>query len=306
MRTLAEPAVRDLAWAIGSPGLLDPGFPAYSEPVLDDAFCTTELLRADTWLHGLDRDPAELHAFLEKRPTHRLGHYFESLLEYWLKQAGAAELRARLPVGDTGHRIGEFDFVFRKDDWGGSLHWEAAVKFYLQQSPAPEWNAFIGPNPRDRLSDKLHKLFHQQLKLGATTAGRAALGMATSPAPRAWVKGYLFFPAGTQPPSVPGISNHCLKGWWLRHGERPLPAHHAALRWKSLPRLGWLAPARASAADLGTLLDTEHMHTVIARHFAHSHTPLLLAELAPDGDGTWHEIARGFVVNPQWPQPSRP
>jgi hypothetical protein len=305
LRSLVDGAVRDLAWTIGSPTLLAPGHPAFSGRVLDDEFHAARLAEASDWLHELDADPEALHAFIEERHAHRLGHYFENLIEFWLRRAGVADLRARLPVGETGHALGEFDFVFSSDDWGGWQHWEAAVKFYLLHAPAParpvpEWEDFIGPNPRDRLANKLHKLFDKQLMLGAAPAGRAVLAAAASPMPRAFVKGYLFFPLGSERPSVPGLSPHGLSGWWLRHGAAPLPARHPHTRWKLLHRLAWLAPARTTADDK-LAFDTAHMNTVLARHFARSQTPVLLAELAADEHGAWDEVSRGFVVSPSWP-----
>lgn len=296
-----DAAVRDLAWTIGSPTLLDPLHAAFSGRVLDDAFFSTRLAEAEAWLCELDRNPEPLHTFIEAHHSHRLGHYFESLVEFWLRHLGAANLRTRLQVGEPGHSIGEFDFVFRKEGWGGWQHWEAAVKFYLQQAPGQEWAGFIGPNPRDRLADKLHKLFDKQLLLGETAVGREALGVVHRLAPRAFVKGYLFFPAGTARSSVPGLSDHGLGGWWLRHGTAALPTHHPAPRWKLLHRLAWLAPARASEDETKTVFDTAQISTIVTQHFARSHTPVLLAELAPDETGTWQEIARGFVVSAAWP-----
>jgi hypothetical protein len=306
MHTLTGPAVRDLAWAIGSPTLLNPDDSAFSGQVLDDGFFAARLAEAEPWLRELDRNPEPLHAFIEARHSHRLGHYFENLIEFWLRHAGVSDLRARLQVGEAGHAVGEFDFVFRQDVWGGWQHWEAAVKFYLQEAPIAEWQHFIGPNPSDRLSDKLHQLFDKQLMLGKTPAGRGALGTDDTPAPRAFVKGYLFFPAGVERPSVPGLSANGLCGWWLRHGTAPLPTHHGSPRWKLLHRLAWLAPARATADDVKTMFDTAHMNTIVERHFTRAPTtsraPLLLAELAPGPEGVWNEIARGFVVSAQWPQ----
>ncbi len=302
MHDLTEPAVRDLAWTIGSPILIDPAYPAFSGRSVDDAFCAAELARAEAWLMELERDPAPLHAFLDRHHSHRLGHYFEALLEFWLRQAGATQLHARLPVRAASQAIGEFDFVFAHPQWGTRLHWEAAVKFYLQAVPQPAWESFIGPNPSDRLADKLHKLFDRQLQLAQTPAGRAALGEGlAAPLARAFVKGYLFFPASAPATELAGLSARGLRGWWLRHGETALPMHDTCARWKLLPRLAWLAPARATAGDTRTVFDTAHLHKVVARHFARAHTPLLLAELAEGDDGIWREVARGFVLSPRWP-----
>lgn len=304
---LADPAVRDLAWSLGSPALLDPHASAFSGRVLSDAFCQARLQEAADWLQELDRQPAALHAFIEADHSHRLGHYFERLIQFWLHHAGAGDLRAGLKAGQPGHTAGEFDFVFRKEEWGGWLHWEIAIKFYLQQVSVADWDHFIGPNPHDRLSNKLHKLFEQQLQLSDTPAGRAALGFNHALTPRALVKGWLFYPASGAAVPVPGLSSHALAGWWLRHGAEPLPTHHPTPRWKLLHRLAWLAPARATASETKTVFDTEQINVIVARHFARSHAPVLLAELAPDETGVWQEIARGFVVSAGWPrEPAAP
>lgn len=301
MHTLADPFLRDLAWAIGSPSLIDATHAPFAGRAVDDASCTAALADAEAWLAELDRDPAPLHEFLEQHHSHRLGHYFEALIEFWLRRADARNLRTRLQVHEAGHAIGEFDFLFGHPRWGDSLHWEAAVKFYLQATPAPAWEAFVGPNPADRLADKLHKLFDKQLHLAETPAGRAMLGEGT-PTACAFVKGYLFFPAGTPPTPIPGLSPHGLSGWWVRQGETPVPMSSNDSRWKVLPRLAWLAPARASVDETKTAFDAPHMHRVVARHFARSQVPLLLAELGQGSDGIWREIARGFVVSPRWPR----
>jgi hypothetical protein len=306
MHELAEPAVRDLAWTIGSPSLVDAAHAAFFGRVVDDTFCAAELGRAEPWLLELEREPAPLHAFLDRHHSHRLGHYFEALIEFWLRHAGAEQLHTRLQMREGGHAIGEFDFVFAHPRWGERLHWEAAVKFYLQAAPPPRWASFIGPNPMDRLADKLHKLFDRQLRLAQTPAGAAALGLAAPPTARAFVKGYLFFPAGAAAADIPGLSARGLRGWWLRHGETALPMRDARARWKVLPRLAWLAPTRALADDSRTVFDTAQLHQVVARHFARARAPLLLAELAEGDDGVWREVARGFVVSPDWPATESP
>lgn len=301
MHDLTQPAVRDLAWTIGSPILIDSTYPAFSGRSVDDAFCAAELARAEAWLMALERDPAPLHAFLDRHHSHRLGHYFETLIEFWLRRE-ATGLRARVQARAGDHALGEFDFVFSHPRWGARLHWEATVKFYLQATPEPGWDSFIGPNPSDRLADKLHTLFDRQLQLAQTPAGRAALGEdLPAPLARACVKGYLFFPAGAPATEVAGLSAHGLRGWWLRHGEAALPMQGARPRWKLLPRLAWLAPARAAAGDTPAVFDTAYLYKVVARHFARAHTPLLLAELAEGEDGIWREAARGFVLSPDWP-----
>jgi hypothetical protein len=302
MRTLKVPAVRDLAWAIGSPTLLDPRYPLFTGRLVEDEFCMQQLAGAERWLTDLDQAAEPLHAFLGQRHTHRLGHYFENLIEFWLHHSATEHLRAGLQVRTDAKAVGEFDFVFRSDAWGGWHHWETAVKFYLESVPADDWRAFLGPNPEDCLDDKLHKLFDRQLALSEQEASLDVLRDVPRPvAARAFVKGYLFFPLGSDTPEIRGISSRCLHGWWIRFGDGTLSQIADGSHWQLLPRLSWLAPAFAVDDAAAHVFDLSHMETVVARHFHRSTTPLLLAQMVKGDDGDWHEVSRGFIVPPRWP-----
>ncbi|MEJ5210419.1 MAG: DUF1853 family protein [Burkholderiales bacterium] len=296
---LTHPAVRDLAWAIASPGLIALDHPE-ARALVSDAFCAAQAARLADLLQALERDPAPLVAWLEAQHTHRLGEYFERLVAFWLSHAGAQGLRSGLTVEEAGRTLGEYDFVFEHGELGGLVHWEVTVKFYLLTDPAAGLAGFIGPDPADRLSARLDRLFGHQLLLSRTPAGRAALG-GRSPRAQALVKGWLFFPLEAPRPHVAGLSEAAPSGWWLRHGTAQLPvAASGECRWKVLPRLAWLAPALGQAGER-TLFETDRVEQVLATHFARARTPLLLARLAPAGDGLWREDSRGFVVSPDWP-----
>ncbi|MEO1766321.1 DUF1853 family protein [Thiobacter aerophilum] len=296
---LTHPAVRDLAWAIASPGLLAADHP-HAAAVVPDAFCAKEVAELSQLLHSLDRDPAPLTKWLESHHSHRLGEYFERLVAFWLTHAGAQELRVGFAVRDAGRVLGEFDLLFRHPKLGGLVHWEVAVKFYLLMEPAAGLKGFLGPDCADRLVDKLDHLFGHQLLLAHTPAGRAALGGA-QPRAQALVKGWLFFPLDASRPRLPELSPAAPSGWWLRYGTRELPRPaEGERRWKVLPRLQWLAPALGQEGER-TLFEGDHLEHVLATHFARARTPLLVARLAPVANGLWREDSRGFVVSPDWP-----
>jgi len=299
--TLHDSAVRDLAWVIGSPGLIDSSHPAYLKLVVDDAWCSAQLQASTAWLTALDMAPLALHSFIAARPTRRLGHYFETLIKFWLTQMPDTQIIAtNLQVQDELRTLGEYDVLFR--DAGTSVcHWEAAVKFYLQLEPLAEQRAFIGPGARDRLDLKLDRVFKHQLALGHTLAGQSALppGIKLDKT-QAFIKGYLFYHASTiNKISTPGVSAAHLSGWWARHTVEKIPQTSADSHWIILPRLRWLAPARMaedaavmSSATLGIRLD---------QHFSLSSEAVLVFEMARSTTGTWHEISRGFVVCSSWP-----
>jgi len=102
--TLHDPTVRDLAWVIGSPGLLDASHPAYHGRVVDDAWCGAQLQASATWLTALDLAPLPLHSYIAARPTRRLGHYFEALIKFWLTHRPHSSdwLGAELPEARYG------------------------------------------------------------------------------------------------------------------------------------------------------------------------------------------------------------
>ena len=306
MDSLHTPAVRDLAWVIGSPGLLDASYPEYIDRVVSDAWCRLQLQACAPWLAGLDIAPGSLHDFIAARPTRRLGHYFESLIAFWLNHTpGTKIIASNLQVQDADRTLGEFDFLFRDAD-AAVCHWEAAVKFYLQAEAVAEQRAFIGPGARDRLDLKLDRVFAHQLDLGTTPEGRAALpsGLTLNKA-QAFIKGFLFFPA-TQAekfsaPStpIPGISGTHLSGWWTRHALGKLPHAARGSAWIMLPRLRWLSPVRLAAG--AKVMERGELCAALDQHFATATEAVQVADLRRDAQGGWREVSRGFVVCSTWP-----
>lgn len=298
--TLHDPTVRDLAWVIGSPGLLDASHPAYHGRVVDDAWCGTQLQASAAWLAALDLTPLPLHSYIAARPTRRLGHYFEALIKFWLTHMPDTHIIAtNLQVQDEQRTLGEYDFLFR-DASAAVCHWEAAVKFYLQQEPVAEQRAFIGPGTRDRLDLKLDRVFQHQLVLGRTHAGEQALPQGVRlDKTQAFIKGYLFYHASTIGKSATqGVSAAHLSGWWVHHAREELPQASADSRWIILPRLRWLSPARL-AADAGVMTYAA-LGSKLNQHFNSSNEAVLVFEMTYAA-GEWHEQSRGFVVCSSWP-----
>ena len=299
--TLNDPAVRDLAWVIGSPGLVEASHPAYLGKVVDNTWCHSQLESSKAWLAALDLRPHPLHDFIAARPTRRLGHYFESLIKFWLTHIPGIQLiSTNLQVQDEQRTLGEYDFLFR-DASARVCHWEAAVKFYLQQEPLAEQCAFIGPGTRDRLDLKLDRVFHHQLLLGRTTAGQHALPQGVRlDKTQAFIKGYLFYHASILSKSaISGISARHLSGWWVHHARGNVPQSSADSRWIILPRLRWLAPARLS--ENASVMTYSGLKTRLEEHFNVSTEAILVFEMARIAAGGWQEKTRGFVVCSTWP-----
>jgi hypothetical protein len=300
---LRHPAVRDLAWVIGSPPLLESGSGLYHPDRITRRWCQLALRERIPWLKALDDNPAPLEHWLADRPSRLLGYYFEALIGFWLRHWPQVQfVAARAQVREAGRGIGEFDFLFRDKARARTIHWETAVKFFLRHRDAAGHYRWLGPNPRDTLEGKLSKVFGHQLRMGGRPEAAPVLEElgVSSPQPEAFIKGYLFYPAEgdwVHPEPVPAaVATDHLRGWWTRAGERCIPTRGKDSRWMVLERLRWLSPARAGEG----LMDRTSVDRFLDRHFAASARPLLLAELSP-GAHEYREVSRGFVVPDKWP-----
>jgi hypothetical protein len=282
---LRDPHVRALAWLIFAPDLLDPiavqwaGKIATLPPDSD----------AERWLHALDMQPKELHAFLHIGPFERLGRYAEKLLAFYFQHQDKLVAHG-VQVHDTHHQtIGEFDFLLRS---GANLvHWEFATKLYLMEGNR-DGDCFVGPNLADTLQAKMRKILDRQLALSLHPAAQALLP-ATVFSAQALIKGWLFYRQGEAGTLHAGVTpNHC-RGFWCTHAEVDMLD---AKSFTVLPRLSWLAPVQIEAQQT---LDRSALLHQLAMHFANDAMPVLLAQCRIEGEIA-QEISRGFIVPDDW------
>lgn len=320
--------VRDLVWVMDSPGLLDPDqfrglVPQLSKttmcsasasastsvsPVVNDAYCQSLIQQHQAWLAVQDSDPTQLQVWLEERASHRLGYYFEALLEYWLAylyQDGF--MTKHIQVQRDKQTIGEFDFLFAETQACTLQHWEVAVKFYLYHRVHDAEERWYGPMTRDRLDLKLARLLHHQVRLSQTEEGRqciAQLGY-TRTEPHIFLKGYLFYPSymdwRTAPHQAPGVAARHLRGWWTPLDHFHVPQQSADSRWIVIPRLRWLSPVIVNMDEYNKLIMAQDLYQHCRELLLNRAAPFLLAELLPGPDGCWREVDRGFVVGSGWP-----
>ena len=298
---LRQPHVRDLAWLLDAPGLLDAAHPQWQGKI---AAPDPVSAAVGAWLARLDHDPAELEAALGARPTIRLGLYAEKLMAFYYQQHGrlvAHGLQVRATRNDT---VGEFDFLL---DAGpdGLEHIEFATKFYLLEGEAASrFDTFVGPNLADSLGAKMRKIFDKQLALGTHPAAQALLPRPVIRA-RALVKGWLFYPLGSNA-AMSGISAPHCRGFWCALSDIP---SLEAQRYVVLPRLQWLAPYQAQAPQ--ALLDRAQLHAMLAAQFETVPMPVLVAAVVERENEGEHgedeqenrqvlETARGFIVPDNW------
>lgn len=295
-------AVRDLAWLLFAPDLLD----AHSAgaPLARPLASAEEAHATLRWLDTLDADPDALHALVCKPNLTRLGFYAEALLEYFLRQGPAARLiAANVPLRRDGITMGEVDFLLETAR-GERLHWELAVKFYLHvdhddaASPA-RLADYVGPGLQDRFDLKHERLIHHQLAMSARPEF-ASLGFDGPWLGQLFVKGRLFYRYGREgdqaAAGAPGLAAQHERGWWMTVSE--WREAHADRPWLVLPRLGWLAPLRAAA------IDVEQARLSMERIDA-TRSPIMAAMLEPGARGGLRERSRGFIVPDEWPEAAR-
>ncbi|WP_153708258.1 DUF1853 family protein, partial [Eikenella corrodens] len=264
------------------------------------------------FLLSLDDAPAPLTQWLEQEAPfgHRLGHYAESLLAFWLAHAPHCQLIARNhPVhSESGQTLGAADFLCLLDS--APYHLELTCKYYGSTTT----DDFQGLNPADTLLGKAAKL-QQQCRLFHTPQARAQLPtpfqgyLKTSAAsfceaktseasPReantgttdcrqpqnfsqplntaTIIRGTGFTPNGIlngSPLNPLGWGGLLLPQW------ADYPAQ-AAQRFHLLPRLAYLAPAHVTFEQ-----------TISAAELAcQAHG--LIAVVEPRPDGMWHETQR--------------
>ncbi len=251
-----HPAVRDLAWAIGSPPLqYRPDAPVYWP---DADWCQQQLQAASTWLDNLDKQPQPLIDWLAQTNDRRLGRRFEDLLAFWLSWPDNQHYQLLLrnhALRNAERTLGEIDFLVRNKQSQAIEHWEVAVKFYLGTGNG----YWLGPGQRDRLDLKLKRLDEHQLTLTQLVAGQQWLAELDLPQPVAikpvcLVKGRLFYPrldADQQNLTPPNTSATHLRAHWFSHDEFLAEADHHQLRWQLLDKTYWLAPlSHTTAAQL--------------------------------------------------------
>ncbi|WP_261240464.1 MULTISPECIES: DUF1853 family protein [unclassified Pseudomonas] len=295
-RDLIQPAVRDLAWTLLSPPLLDAPPCPQRHPLAGSAWAS-DPQRLHDWLRALDADAHTLHAWLGRITSRRLGLYYEGLWQFALAQAPGVELlAANLAIRAEGRTLGELDILLRDGD--GAHHLELAIKLYLGPTHGDGHDAtqWLGPGCHDRLGSKLAHLAGHQLPMSGTARSRellADLGVGPVQA-HLWLGGYLFYPCPGHAESPSGANPGHLRGRWVR--RRDWPGNRDA-RWQPLPRHAWLAPARVLAEQCWTQAQFAAWLAALEEYAPAQ----LLVRLQQESDGAWHEVERVFLVADSWP-----
>ncbi|GEM_PF-389700 len=294
---LKNKAVRDLAWVIAAPPILD-SFPNSEIRFLDFDFFKKEFTRLREKLKELDKHPSPLENFLNNGNTRLLGKYFEKLIEFWLASLSEFDLLAsNIQIFKEEKTIGEIDFIIR-DKHGEIFHLEVAGKYYITISDTPQMGDFFAPNPKDNLSDKTEKLISTQLQLSNTVHGRNKLnelGIKDSLTPLLLVKGYLFYPLENTNKASFAAEKH-LSGFAVPTDKLEklcsLEKH-----WVILERKQWIA--RQCRIPENSVLECKGLTDKILRYFEKNDYPLLVAGVEKRGN-SFREKVRAFILPQAW------
>ncbi|MFZ5560419.1 MAG: DUF1853 family protein [Pseudomonadota bacterium] len=305
-RRWRHPVVRDLAWVLASPPLLQPHGSGSGIRWPDAAWSERAFRASEGWLAALDQHPAPLREVLARRPG-RLGSHFETLLAFWLAWPGNPLYRLvghSLPIRSKNRTLGELDFLVEERASGELQHWEVAVKFYLGVTPGGAHAGWIGPGLKDRLDLKVERLLQHQLGISRRPE---AVGLLRQlglplPAPVCLVKGRLFYPprARLADWAPDGAAPGHLTGWWMPQAGFLSLYADAGLQWIRLPREHWLTPVDLSSpANAAVPIDEPQAARPLVEGLQAGNDNRAAAVV---GLRERREVTRGFITPAEWPQ----
>lgn len=289
----------DVLWLLQSPALIrHDRYPLVGDNRLQ---LVGQQLQAMWQTQDRDRLAAEAAAWVAAQPrTYKLGIRAEALLVWALRQLPRFRLLAhQLQLRDGSICLGELDFLIVDQVFQRYEHWELAIKFFCWSG-----EAWIGPDSKDCLTDKLQRMQGRQLALSQTPAFQAWLqqhypeAAQSSWQRRLLSRGFAFVPWGAEwPASQCQVSTGAHTGWWLHRDRLPHPTQLPNLaRWVSLPRELWMSRYLHDRDRAGLLAEAGTLADLAAT------TPNDAAQLVVGCNTQGEEITRGFLVPPHWPK----
>ena len=297
--------VRDLAWALLSPPLLEQ-LEEDSQSLLQQEYLDSKDDIFE-WLLRVDQSPEALIHYVQQRSQVRIGIYFEQLLGFYFSHYPRFELlNQNLQVQGAKRTLGEFDFIIRDKKNGMYFHIESAVKFYLGGFESDlltnnielyNWHQWIGPNKKDSLSLKINSMLSKQLQLSQTPEGHKLLTDQNIPADQLQTRLLLrgrFFAANNQASPLFSHPQTCQHHWHRINAfiNQPATKHHYLI----VPKTYWLCPlAREDFVLLNQSYNKNELIDAIQIEVAQGISTWLIAGF--DENSGANEIERFFIVN---------
>ena len=299
--------VRDLAWALLSPPLLQQLNVNTNEPSLlsNDYLDPPEAI--NQWLADLDQSPDTLIEYIRLRSQVRIGIYFEQLIGFYFKHYPRFELlHQNLQVQGKKNTLGEFDFIVFDKNTQRVFHIEAAVKFYLgnfdtQAVPNNidyyDWHHWIGPNKKDSMSLKMHSMLNKQLKLGQTKAAQELLAKnnidAENLTTRVLLRGRFFYHNNQQ--QSPQFSNPLCCNYCWQHITEFMNKDSNEYNYFILPRSHWLSPITVNDIEAHSIQSKDQLIKTIMGEKQRGINTWKVAKL--NTQASTIETARFFIVD---------
>ncbi len=152
----------------------------------------------------------------------KLGFMAEALFEQYLYQTpGCVLLAKNHQIIEDKKTRGELDFIVEHNHQ--AIHIELAYKFYLwHPHVGSDFNAWIGPNDKDRLDIKCKRLFEHQLPLASQVTLPTAQNTTTEIQSQYCLLGQLFSPWNISKHAVDWhkhINPAAWRGYWVTFPE---------------------------------------------------------------------------------------
>ncbi|OTG85395.1 hypothetical protein B9T31_11380 [Acinetobacter sp. ANC 4558] len=234
--TYKTPEVQQLAFSLLSPNIIreipnqlpiQHKFDLHTDQHWQDMYkCYTPRLQQ------LDLYPDELHQFLNKLKSTRLGLRFERYIWFWLLDHHYHPyhlIAHSLQIIDGARTIGELDFLIQNTETRQVEHWEVALKYYLgeQNLSLKHW---YGLNREDTLLTKLMHFTEKQFQFSNVHEHQIDQRFAV-------MKGQLYLPYHRYTAKIPPwVNTNRRLGFWGNN----FPSHHA--QYYRLNRHEWLCP----------------------------------------------------------------
>lgn len=148
-----------------------------------------------------------------------LGKRVERFFEHTIIEGTQYEMVLKnQQINDGKITIGELDFILFNKENNQYIHVELVCKFYLLDEPFDQKEQWIGPNRKDGLKQKLHKLKSKQFPLIYNPITKPYLSPIE---PESIIQNILFKASlfvhikRFNEPCNFEINNECILGWWI-------------------------------------------------------------------------------------------
>jgi len=227
-----------------------------------------------------------------------MGRYFEQLLIFILERDQRYDLLAHnVQIIEDKITRGELDLILYDRKNKEHLHWEVALKFYLQVGETGDHHNFLGPSKRDFLGRKMKKLRQNQMPLSRHPQIREKYGSLKS---GLFLKGQLFYPFKKDIVQPHQANTAASSFEYLSIKDFKNQAWPEEATFKILKKPDWIGPKDLSPES--ELFNAKEVLEQLHQEMERIDRPQLVA-LFKKQDARYLEQERYFVTSENWPLP---